>query len=374
VQFDSSVEADAYASLILGRQITAFETGIFRALIAGRRVLITGAGGYIGGGVVRRIAALEPARVTLVENCEFNLYAIDAELAEHWPEVSRRAVYCDIRDATALRHCFVDERPEIVIHAAALKHLPLMEDNPREAVLTNVIGACNVADAALATGVRAVVSISTDKAVAPSSVLGHTKRLAEAWYQALDAERPTTRFVSVRFGNVFGSTGSVVPRFARQIAQGGPVTLTAPDMTRYFLTLGEATGLVLCALQLALGEADPRGAIYLLEMGGPVAIETIARRMVAAGGNPAVEIHTVGPRPGEKLDEALIDGTETMAPTAIKTISRIASEILPSSELQDRIDMLERACRTGSVSMITALLAGLGDEAARAEPRIRVAT
>jgi len=261
-----------------------------------------------------------------------------------------------------------------VIHAAALKHLPLMEDNPREAVLTNVIGACNVADAALSTGVRAVVSISTDKAVAPSSVLGHTKRLAEAWYQALDAEQATTRFVSVRFGNVFGSTGSVVPRFARQIAQGGPVTLTAPEMTRYFLTLGEATGLVLCALQLAVQQADPPGAIYLLEMGGPVAIEAIARHMVAASGNPAVEIRTIGPRSGEKLDEALVDSDETMAPTAITTISRIASDIRTSAELRDRIDMLDRACRTGSASMIAALLAGLGDQAVRAEPLVRIAT
>lgn len=356
VRRNPSVDADAYASQILGRPINAFANETFRAQVAGRRILVTGAGGHIGAGMVRRLAALAPAHLSLIENSEFNLYSIDAELVGKWPEVSHRAIYCDIRDAAALGNCFAEERPEIVIHAAALKHVPLMEDNPREAVLTNVIGARNVADAALASGARAVTSISTDKAVAPGSVLGRTKRLAEAWYQALDARSSATRFVSVRFGNVFGSTGSVVPLFARQIADGGPVTLTGCDMKRYFLTLGESTGLVLSALRLALAGSDPRGAIYLLEMGGPVPIEAVARRMIAASVNPTVPIRTIGARAGEKCTEALVDVDEAMEPTAIPTIFRITSAIRPLEELRGQIGALEDACHAGAGSMVDALL------------------
>jgi O-antigen biosynthesis protein WbqV len=234
---------------LLGRPRRVLDRAAMRALVAGRRVLVTGAGGTIGGELARQIAAFGPARLALIDNGEYALYAIDLELAQSFPQVGREAVLADVRDRARVDQALAALRPELVFHAAALKHVPIVEAHPEEGVLTNTIGTRHVADACRRHGVAAMVMISTDKAVDPTSVMGATKRLAEGYCQALDrverAKPNGTRFVTVRFGNVLGSSGSVVPLFQRQLAQGGPLTVTHPDAVRYFMTVREAVELVL---------------------------------------------------------------------------------------------------------------------------------
>ncbi|NQW12059.1 MAG: polysaccharide biosynthesis protein, partial [Alphaproteobacteria bacterium] len=253
---------------VLGRPQAMLDRASMRALVAGRRVLITGAGGTIGGELVRQIAGFEPEELTLVEQSEYALYRIDLELAETRPEVARRAVIGDVRDRERVRQILAEARPQLIFHAAALKHVPLMEANVDDAVLTNAVGTRVVADAASATGVDTMVLISTDKAVNPTNVMGATKRLAEAYCQTLDRQG-ATRFVTTRFGNVLGSTGSVVPLFQRQLQRGGPLTVTHPEITRYFMTVREAVELVLQAAALETVTSN-RGGITVLDMGEPV--------------------------------------------------------------------------------------------------------
>src|SRR5690606_28076814 len=207
---------------LLGRPQNVLDRAAMKALVAGRRVLVTGAGGTIGSELVRQLAAIGPSRLVLLDSSEFNLYAIEMELRELAPDLASRAVLRDIRDRRRIDALIAEERPELVFHAAALKHVPMVEAHPLEGVMTNVIGTRNVAEACRSHGVVAMVLISTDKAVNPSSVMGATKRLAESYCQALDVAGSATRFVTVRFGNVLGSTGSVVPLFQRQLAAGGP--------------------------------------------------------------------------------------------------------------------------------------------------------
>lgn len=299
---------------LLGRPQTPLDREGIAAMVAGKRVLVTGAGGSIGAELSRQICALGPAAVTLLDHSEYLLYKIDREIEETHPELPRSAVLGDIRDRARIIRCLSDERPEIVFHAAALKHVPLVEANPSEGILTNCIGSRIVADACQAAGVGCMVQISTDKAVNPTNVMGATKRLAEAYIQALDASGSATRFVVVRFGNVLGSTGSVVPLFRRQIAAGGPVTVTHPDMTRYFMTVREAVELVLQSATLALDNAaDTRGKIFVLDMGKPVRILDLADRMIRLSGKiPGEDINIVftGLRPGEKLFEELLHDDE----------------------------------------------------------------
>jgi FlaA1/EpsC-like NDP-sugar epimerase len=345
-QFLSLGAEEAFAAGILDRKPRPFSTRALRGVVAGRVVLITGAGGFIGSGLVRLVAALEPSRIVLVDNGEYGLYGIDADLRERHPHLSHRAVYCDVRDAVAVSRCFLEEQPEIVFHAAALKQLPLMEAHPREAALTNVIGARHVAEAAYAAGAKAMVLISTDKAVHATSVLGATKRLAEAFCQAMDVELRATRFVSVRFGNVFGSTGSVVPLFRRQIEAGGPVTITDERMTRYFLTPAEASGLVLSASALALEEEDERGHVFMLETGEPIRIGDIARRMIALSGRD-VPIVAIGSRPGERLSERLVHEAEEALATSVAGVRRLRPRTCALPIMRHQIAALERACAAG---------------------------
>jgi len=241
---------------LLGRPQAVLDRVGMRTLIAGKRVLVTGAGGTIGAELVRQIAACEPARLALLDNNEYALYSIDRELEERHPAQPRLAVIGDVREESRVEQVIAAERPELVFHAAALKHVPMVEANTVEGVLTNVLGTRHVAEACRAHGVRAMVMISTDKAVNPASVMGATKRLAESICQALDiveSRKPGgTRFVTVRFGNVLGSTGSVVPLFQRQLAAGGPLTVTHPEITRFFMTVREAVELVLQASVLAV--------------------------------------------------------------------------------------------------------------------------
>lgn len=305
-------------------------------LVQGRRVLVTGAGGTIGGELARQVAALGPSSLTLLDHGEYVLYEIDLELREKHPEVARRAVLADVRDEARIRRLFDDIRPELVFHAAALKHVPMVENDPLEGLLTNALGTRIVADAARSVGTTAMVFISTDKAVNPTSVMGASKRLAEMYCQALDVEaraaphdparhgRDGMRCITVRFGNVLGSTGSVVPLFRRQLERGGPLTVTHPDMRRYFMTVREAVGLVLQAS--VVGTTDPdnmppelaEGGIFVLDMGEAVKIVDLARRMIRLAGlrpDEDVEIRFTGLRPGERLFEELFHGQEPPRPT-----------------------------------------------------------
>uniref|UniRef100_B0T089 Polysaccharide biosynthesis protein CapD n=1 Tax=Caulobacter sp. (strain K31) TaxID=366602 RepID=B0T089_CAUSK len=303
---------------LLSRAPVRLDPEPVRALVAGRRVLVTGAGGSIGSELARQIAASGPAHLTLLDSAEANLFHIDRELGEAWPSLARRDVLCDVRDADRVALVFTAEKPELVFHAAALKHVTLVENHPCEGVRTNVLGSRNVAAAAKACGAAHLALISTDKAVAPASVMGATKRVAEAVVRQFGASE-ATRVSVVRFGNVLGSAGSVVPIFQHQIARGGPVTLTDAEVERYFMTIPEAVQLVLRAVALSAGDLEPPTGVLTLEMGEPVKIIDLARRMIELQGlTPSrdIEIKITGLRPGEKLTEALVDVNETTRPKA----------------------------------------------------------
>ncbi len=308
---------------LLSRAPVRLDPEPVRALVAGKRVLVTGAGGSIGSELARQIAASGPAQLVLLDAAEANLFHIDRELGEAWPRLPRRDVLCDVRDAARLNLVFAAEKPELVFHAAALKHVTLVENHPCEGVRTNVLGSRNVAAAARACGAAHLALISTDKAVAPASVMGATKRVAEAvvrqFAKAPDGGGAETRVSVVRFGNVLGSAGSVVPIFQHQIARGGPVTLTDAEVERYFMTIPEAVQLVLRAVALSAGDMEPPNGVLTLEMGEPVKIIDLARRMIELQGlvpERDIEIKITGLRPGEKLTEALVDVNEVARPKA----------------------------------------------------------
>lgn len=311
---------------LLGRPQTLLDRGSMRDLCHGARVLVTGAGGTIGSELVRQISAYSPKEIILVDNSEFHLYGIDMEVAERFPDVTRNVVMADVRDRTRVFNVFEKHQPALVFHAAAMKHVPMVEMHPSEGALTNIHGTRNIADAARATGVSTMVLISTDKAVNPTSVMGATKRVAECYCQALDidtAPENGTRFLTVRFGNVLGSTGSVVPLFQKQLAQGGPLTVTHPAVTRYFMTTREAVALVLQASALGTRSQEHRGSIYTLEMGSAVRIQDLARQMIRlAGLRPGEDIDIVytGLRPGEKLYEEPLHQSEELLPTELDGI------------------------------------------------------
>jgi len=356
---------------LLGRPQAVLDRDAMHSLVAGRRVLVTGAGGTIGSELVRQIAARRPAEIVLVESSELALYTIDLELARRLPDVPRSAVLADVRDRDRLDAVFAQARPELVFHAAALKHVPVCEAHPTEGILTNVLGTRIVADLARRHAARAMVLISTDKAVNPSSVMGATKRIAESYCQALDLARATapgadgTHFITVRFGNVLGSTGSVVPLFQQQIAAGGPVTVTHAEMTRYFMTTREAVELVLQASVLGTaGDAEP-GTIFVLDMGEPVKIVDLAEQMIRlAGRRPREEvaIEFIGLRPGEKLHEELFHDGEPTQPTANPALRLAAPRTADPGQLARALDDLVAAARSGDEARWRALLGQLVPE------------
>jgi O-antigen biosynthesis protein WbqV len=362
---------------LLGRPQAVLDRDGMTRLVHGRRVLVTGAGGTIGAELARQIAALAPRRLTLVDNSEFALYAIDLELRERFPAMVRVPLLRDVRERGQIDEIMAAEQPEIVFHAAALKHLPLVEANPIEGALTNVVGSRNVAEAARAHGVLRVVMISTDKAVNPTSVMGATKRLAESFCQALDlheARRQGTRYVTVRFGNVLGSTGSVVPLFTRQLAAGGPLTVTHPEVARFFMTVREAVELVLQAAALAPAEDSPggRGKIYVLDMGEPIRIVDLARQMIRlAGLRPErdIGIEFVGLRPGEKLREELFHPAEAVMPTGNPAIRLAAPRTADYPMLARSIDELDEHARAGRDERVLQLLERLVPEYRRSADR-----
>ncbi len=363
---------------LLGRPQTVLDRDAMRRLIAGRRVLVTGAGGTIGSELVAQICGLDPVHITLLDSSEFNLYRIDLEVAEKHANLPRHAVLADIRDRVRLDRILREIRPELVFHAAALKHVPMVELNPFEGVLTNAVGTRNVADACRNAGVAAMVQISTDKAVNPTSVMGASKRIAESYCQALDIDERRapgregsgrdgsgrTRFVTVRFGNVLGSTGSVVPLFQRQLAAGGPLTVTHQDVMRYFMTVREAVELVLQATVLgSTGEAA--GKLFVLDMGEPVRIVDLARQMIRLAGkrpNVDVEIKITGLRPGEKLFEEIFHGAEPLLPTACKGILLAAPRAGDAAALGAAIDELAAICARGDAAALQGQLRRLVPE------------
>lgn len=277
-----------------------------------KTIFVTGAGGSIGSELVRQVAAFNPKQLIISDVSEFSLYNVDSEIREQFPDVDVVTKIADIRDRIRVSRLLEQYRPDVIFHAAALKHVPLVEANVMEGLKTNLIGTRCLADCAVEHGVRTFVMISTDKAVNPTSVMGATKRAAEAYCQAIDIVAPVPRFKTVRFGNVLGSNGSVVPRFAAQIRRGGPVTVTHPEIARYFMTIPEAVTLLLQAA--GHGETgDERGRILALDMGEPIRIADLAQRMIELAGFKAgidIEIKYTGLRPGEKLYEELFNVDE----------------------------------------------------------------
>ncbi len=355
----------AIEDLLNRPQVPLDHEGMAR-LVQGRRVLVTGAGGTIGSELARQVAALAPSELTLLDNGEYALWQIDLELGETRPAVTRRAVVADVRDAARLQEVFAAARPELVFHAAALKHVPIVEANPLEGLLTNAVGTRLVADAARAVGAIAMVLISTDKAVNPTSLMGASKRMAEMYCQALD-DPAAMRCVTVRFGNVLGSTGSVVPLFRRQLERGGPLTVTHPDMQRYFMTVREAVGLVLEAtvVGLANGEAGRKGGIVVLDMGKPVKIVDLARQMIRlAGLRPDVDvaIRFTGLRPGEKLFEEMFHGQEPPRPTQFPGLLVATPRTADAALVARALDEIASAARGGHGRLALAQLSRLVPE------------
>jgi FlaA1/EpsC-like NDP-sugar epimerase len=365
---------------LLGRAPVEFDATEIRAELAGRRVLITGAGGSIGAELARQVASYGPSSVGLVERGENALYLIEQELLRKHPGLEVRPVICDVRDRRDLEHAFRDLRPDIVYHTAAFKHVPMMELHVAHAVHNNVFGTLHVAELAAEHGAKFVL-ISTDKAVQPSNVMGATKRLAEKLVLSL-RQRGKNHFVAVRFGNVLGSNGSVVPLFQEQIADGGPVTVTHPDATRYFMTIPEAVQLVLQASVLE----EARDRIAMLEMGEPMKIAELARNLVRLSGlEPEIDIPIVytGLRPGEKLHEQLTSDFEETLPTRYEKIRIVKTEAPPSMdrglallwealESRDERAVVRRLQElVPEFSPQAALLASLRDRLGTAEPKAR---
>ncbi len=353
---------------LLGRPQTRLDRAAMTSMVQGRRVLITGAGGSIGSELVRQICAAGVGHLSLVDFGEFNLYTIDLEVREKYPTLSCATVLADVRDADRMRDVITREKPDLVFHAAALKHVPMVEMNPVEGLMTNAIGTRNVAAACAAGGVKAMVLISTDKAVNPSNVMGAAKRLAEIYCQAEDLRRAGTRFITVRFGNVLGSTGSVVSLFQRQLEAGGPLTVTHPEVERYFMTVREAVELVLQAAALGQGRND-EGAIYVLDMGERVKIIDLAHQMIHLAGKMLgrdIDIKIVGLRPGEKLKEELFHGEEPAVGTDMAGILIARPRTVDHAVAAARLSALEDACRNRDESKALGIVTELVPELRRA--------
>jgi FlaA1/EpsC-like NDP-sugar epimerase len=331
---------------LLGREPVEVDIDSIAGYLTGEVVLVTGAGGSIGAELCRQIARVGPTRLVLVDNGERGLFEIERELVDERSFHATAAVLADAGNATKMRQVFEKYRPGVVFHAAAYKHVPLVEANPAEAVRNNTLVTRTVASAAVEFGAKRFVLVSTDKAVAPKNVMGQTKALCEWLVEAWGHREDTgTKFCGVRFGNVLGSSGSVIPTFRRQIARGGPVTVTHPEMTRYFMTIPEAVQLVIQA-----GAIGGRGQIYVLDMGEPVRIVDLADSMIRLSGKEPgedIEIEFVGARPGEKLHEALWSDDETVTPSSHEAILLLTRPAVDASWLDAELDELERLVEAG---------------------------
>ncbi|MDO9129730.1 MAG: nucleoside-diphosphate sugar epimerase/dehydratase, partial [Anaerolineales bacterium] len=352
---------------LLRREPIQIQNELVGAALSGKRVLVTGAGGSIGREICLQIARWAPSELVLLGHGENSIFESLLELQDNFPSLPIKPVIADIRDLPRMMIILKDHHPQVLFHAAAHKHVPLMEANVEEAVTNNIIGTRNVAEAAVAFGIERLVLISSDKAIRPVSVMGATKRVAEMII--LDAAFRTGRAYSiVRFGNVLGSRGSVVPLFKRQIAHGGPVTITHPDMKRYFMTIPEAVHLVLQAAAMGQG-----GEVFLLNMGQQIRILDLAEDLIRLSGlepGKDIEIDFTGIRPGEKLSEDLWDEGMRYQPTAHPDIFRVEEEeIPPTSSLQQTVDELLRLAQDGEKASILDLLdATIPSAAVRATP------
>ncbi len=345
---------------LLGREPVKLEEDEVQSFIRGKTVMVTGAGGSIGSEMARQVAKYGPQRLLLVERAEFVLFETDRELRAQWPEIEIEPLVADVCDASRMRRIFAASRPQVVFHAAAHKHVTLVELNVAEGIRNNVLGTWALGELAGEFGVEALVLISTDKAVRPTSVMGATKRVAELVVQELDRSHDT-RYVSVRFGNVLGSTGSVIPIFRQQIVSGGPVTVTHPEMTRYFMTIAEAAQLVLQA-----GTMGEGGEIFVLDMGEPVRILDLAKDMITLSGlKPYEDVDIVysGIRPGEKLFEELQTAGEDMAKTRHPKIYIGKVNAYSSDEIQAAVRRLRELVLSGADEELRSYLDRLLPEA-----------
>jgi FlaA1/EpsC-like NDP-sugar epimerase len=341
---------------VLGREPVEVDLETSAAYLKGKTVLVTGAGGSIGSELCRQIARVGPQRLILVDQGETALFEIERELVDERGFSACVPVLADCQSRTKMHQVFDRYRPTVVFHAAAYKHVPLMEANPLESVRNNALGTRILAETAVELGAERFVLVSTDKAVNPKTVMGQSKALCEWIVEAYGArEDIATRFVAVRFGNVLGSSGSVIPIFRRQIANGGPVTVTHPEMTRYFMTIPEASSLVIQA-----GAIGGRGDVFVLDMGEPVRIFDLAKQMVRLSGKEPdrdIVVEIVGTRPGEKLHEELWGEGETAVSTTHPKIMRVSGPIVDAVWLQDELAELERLVREGETLGVVSRLA-----------------
>ncbi len=325
---------------LLGRTPVQLDRKAVSQRIKNARILVTGGGGSIGSELCQQIARFEPSELMIFEQCEFNLYRIERVLHQQYPGLKLRAFLGDVTDEVAVRRALAESLPDLIFHAAAYKHVPLLQGQIRQAVRNNVLGTRIVAKAAMAQGVKGFVLISTDKAVRPTNVMGATKRAAEKLVQSLDGERGT-RFITVRFGNVLDSAGSVVPLFREQIRSGGPVTVTHPEVTRYFMTIPEACQLIMQAAAVGKG-----GEIFVLDMGEPILIRYLAEQMIRLSGkrvNQDICIDFVGLRPGEKLTEELFLEDERPMPTPHEKLLLARSVALNLGEIDELLEGMKAA-------------------------------
>lgn len=321
---------------LLERKPIVLDTNTISSQLRGKTILITGAAGSIGSEITRQVLSFNPAKIIILDQAETPLHNLRLEINDINPQVKIRSILADVRNIEALEKVFANYKPNVVYHAAAYKHVPLMEENPSQALYTNVLGTKNLADLSLKYLVERFVMVSTDKAVNPSSVMGASKRIAEKYVQMLqdqmsrNAKGNQTKFITTRFGNVLGSNGSIVPLFTKQIQEGGPLTITHPEIIRYFMTIPEA-----CQLVLEAGTMGNGGEIFIFDMGQPVKIIDLAKKMIRlAGFTPGkeIEIKIIGLRPGEKLYEELLNDTSKTLPTHNEKIL-IAAEIHDDYEI-----------------------------------------
>ena len=347
---------------LLGRDPVTLDLLAIRSELSGKCVLISGAGGSIGTELCRQVARLAPAKLVLLENSEYNLYRIESELRHNYPDIDLHAVLGSVTDAAAVNHLFKATRPDVIYHAAAYKHVPTLETQVREAVYNNVIGTRIMAQTADQHGVDAFVLISTDKAVNPANIMGASKRIAEIYCQNLNSQSDT-RYATVRFGNVLDSTGSVVPLFRSQIEAGGPVTVTHPKMTRYFMTIPEACQLILQAEAMSKGSE-----IYVLDMGEPVKITYLAEQMIRLSGKePGKDIQIIytALRPGEKLFEELFHEKEKLVTTQHEKILLATHRPIAWDGLNKKMDAIKVACEQFDEAALLRLIDSLVPELQR---------
>jgi len=342
-KFTVSQIRDVDINDLLGREVVQLDLDLIETFLRDKTILVTGAGGSIGSEMCKQVCNFKPKLLLLIEQAENPLFYVERELRRQFPEIPIKAIICNITDRIRVEEVFERYKPEVVIHAAAHKHVPLMELNPGEAIKNNITGTQIMADAADNHGVSNFVMISTDKAVNPTSIMGSSKRIAEMYIQDLN-RTSQTHFVTVRFGNVLGSEGSVVPIFKKQIAEGGPVTITHPEMKRYFMTIPEASQLVLQAATMGKG-----GEIFVLDMGEPVKIVDLAKELITLSGfRPGEDIEMIftGPRPGEKLFEELSIKGEDMQPTRHPKIGIWKNIPMDRDKLKAGIDELVENAKT----------------------------